>query len=308
MRGIVERIEKIERDIANPKKRTADAFVERQGLISGIIKELNAMSNFDLKFRLLEKATRLKWENPLRCFHERFKEKQIVNVPAGFIKKEPLGSGYRVYFPAHFEDFEEEGLKISCSKVPGGYESDLHYHADFIERVNVAGGLIMLKAPMGESTNITMLKTGSYALVPEGVSHNYQAKEESIIFTEKLGRKSVVKHRDEILPLNRTQIMTARKFSLKNGSAVEIYSRISYLDHSHNIGFILPGSGEKTDYTIEKQTFYFCLEGSMFVAKNVDGGWVEKEALSPSITIMKPDNTVRLEFTKDAKVLFIADH
>ncbi len=308
MRGIIERIERIERDITNPKKKTVNAFVERQGLLSGIIKELNSMSNFELKLRLLERASKLKWENPLRCHKERFEEKNIINIPSHFIKKEPLGSGYRVYFPAHFKDFEEDGLKISCSKVPGGYESDMHYHMEFIERVNVAGGLIMLKAPRGESTNITMLKTGTYAMVPECVSHNYRAKEESIIFTEKLGRKSVVKHRDEILILDPMQTIAPRKFSLKNGSAVEIYSRVSYVDHPHNVGFILPDSSGKKNYTIEKQTFYFCLEGSMFVATNVDGSWVEKEALSPSITIMKPGNSVRLEFTRDAKVLFIADH
>lgn len=308
MRGLVERLERIERDIANPKKRTVSAFVERQGMITGIIKELNAMSNFDLKMRLVEKAKKLKWENPLRCFSERFEEKQVVNVPSHLIKKEPLGSGYRVYFTAHFKDFEEEGLKISCSKVPAGYESDQHYHADFIERINVAEGLIMINAPRGDAMNVTVLEGGRYAMVPAEVSHNYKAKKESIVFTEKVGRKSVVKYRDEVLPLDSMRTINARNFKFKNGSAVNIYSRISYVDHPHNVGFIVPSSSKKTNYTIEKQTFYFCLEGSIFVAKNIDGKWVEKEALSPSITIIKPGNDVRLEFTNDARTLFIAEH
>lgn len=308
MRGIVEKLEKTEKAISNPKKRTANAFVERQGMINGIIEELNGMSNFELKTRLIEKAKKLRWENPLRCFEEKFKQKQIVNVPKGFIKKEPLGEGYRVYFPAHFKDFEEEGLKISCSKVPARYESDQHYHVDFIERVNVAEGLILINAPRDEIMNVTALQAGRYAMIPSEVSHNYTAKKESIVFTEKKGRGSVVKHRDEVLPLNKMQAITARKFKLETGSKVDTYTRVSYVDHQHTVGFILPNSPGKTNYVIEKQTFYFCVEGSLFVAKNIDGKWVEKEALSPSITIMKPGNDVHLEFTNDAKVLFIAEH
>ncbi len=307
MRELAKRIQRIEKDVADPRKRTINAFVERQGLIRGIIKELKAISDHESKDDLMEKAKRLKWENPLRCFYERYKEKQIVNIPPSVIKKEPFEGGYRTYFPAHFMDFEEEGLKVSCSRVPAGYESDMHYHFNFIERVNVMEGFILLNTPGEESRNVTALQQGRYAMVPEDVSHNYNAREESIVFTEKLGSKSVLKCRDVGI-LNSLQSITARKFNIENGSSIQIYSRISYLDRRHSIGFILPHPGTKSEYTVRKQTFYFCLEGSIFIAKKVKNRWIQKEAASPSVTIIKPENRIHMEFTNDARVLFIADH
>ena len=306
MKHLEKSLAGIRGQIADPRYRTPDAYLKRRELVRNIITELRRYRPSQETILALGEAKGLEWENPLLVFEEKIGTEDIICIPAKFLKTNHLNGETRLYFPAHYREFEEDGLKISCSVVEAGYTNDLHYHKRFGENVNVAKGSIFLTAFGPSLANDTMLVTGDFAVVPEKVAHNFKTKSDSIVFTEKLGKDSI-KKRQGISEVNPQREMLSKKFEKMDGGEIEAYSRLSNLDHPHRLGFVISHSEKTFEHTMNTGTFYFCVEGSMLAAMKQGGTWKEKTADEGSMIILNEGISANITFSEGARVIYVAE-
>jgi len=300
-------IDKLKMELADPRHRTPDAHLRRREKVRSIITELKSFRPSQEKIFALGEARKLEWENPLLAYEEKAKTRRIVHVPATMLKKSEIPGETKFYFPAHFREFEGDGLKVSCSLIETGLTSDLHYHKNFEENINVAKGSIFLTTFGPTLTNGTMLKAGTFTIIPKKVSHNFKTETDSIVFTEKIGAESVEKMPgiSEVEPPR--ERLDTKGFEKVDEGEIEAYSRLSVLDYPHRLGFLVSNSEKAFEYTMSARTFYFCVEGSMLVSVKQGETWKEKPAEAGSVTIFNEGVSVNLTFSKGATALYIAE-